>query len=127
MAKLNIEELRKLRQASKKDISLREGKYRGKLIVHLGTCGIASGARDIMSTFLEEFGKRGISDIMFGSSGCAGQCAREPMITVELDNAAPVKYADLTPDKARKILDEHILGGNIVEEYAIGIGSEREG
>lgn len=125
MPKLTIQELRELRKSSKKDISLREGNFRGKLIVHLGTCGIAAGARDIMSTYLEEFEKRGITDIMFTTTGCAGLCAKEPMITVEIGDSAPVKYGELTPEKARKILDQHIIGGHIVEDYAIGIGSER--
>ena len=127
MAKLTIEELRNLRKSSKKNISLREGNFRGKLIVHLGTCGIAAGAREIMNTFFDEFENRGITDIMFTTTGCAGLCAKEPMITVEIEGSAPVKYGDLTPEKAIKILDEHIIGGHIVEDFAIGIGSERVG
>jgi NADP-reducing hydrogenase subunit HndB len=125
MPRLTVDELRKLRESSKKNISLREGDFRGKLIVHLGTCGIAAGAREIMDAFLEEFEKRNITDIMFTTTGCAGLCSKEPMITVEIGDSAPVKYGDLTPKKAVKILDEHILGGNIVKDFAIGIGSER--
>jgi NADP-reducing hydrogenase subunit HndB len=127
MPKLTIDELRKMRETSKKNISLREGNFRGKLIVHLGTCGIAAGAREIMDTFLDEFEKREIRDIMFTTTGCAGLCSKEPMITVELGDAAPVKYGDLTAEKARKILEDHLLGGKIVQEFAIGIGSERVG
>jgi len=127
MPKLTIDELRKMRESSKKNISLREGDFRGKLIVHLGTCGIAAGAREIMSTFLEELDSRDITDIMFTTTGCAGLCSQEPMITVEIEDSAPVKYGKLTPEKARKILDEHIIGGNIVKDFVIGIGSERVG
>jgi NADP-reducing hydrogenase subunit HndB len=127
MPKLTIDELRKMRESSKKNMSLREGNFRGKLIVHLGTCGIAAGAREIMSTFLEEFDNRDITDIKFTTTGCAGLCSQEPMITVEIGDSAPVKYGKLTPEKARKILDEHIIGGSIVEDFAIGIGSERVG
>ncbi len=127
MPKLTIDELRKMRESSKKNISLREGNFRGKLIVHLGTCGIAAGARDIMSTFLEEFEKREITDMMFTTTGCAGLCSKEPMITVEIGDSAPVKYGELTPEKAITILDEHIVAGHIVKDFAIGIGSERVG
>ncbi len=127
MPKLTIDELRKMRESSKKNISLREGNFRGKLIVHLGTCGIAAGARNIMSTFLDEFENRGITDIMFTTTGCAGLCSKEPMITVEIGDSPPVKYGELTPEKARKILDEHIIGGQIIKDFAIGIGSERVG
>ena len=98
MPKLTIDELKKIRESSKKGMSLREGNFRGKLIVHLGTCGIAAGAREIMDTFLEELDKRDITDIMFTSTGCAGLCSEEPMITVEMGDSAPIKYGKLTPD-----------------------------
>ena len=127
MPKLMIGELSKMREASKKNMSLREGDFRGKLIVHLGTCGIAAGAREIMDAFLTEFESRNITDIMFTTSGCAGLCSKEPMITVELGESAPVKYGDLSAEKAIKILDEHIMNGNIVNDFVIGIGSERIG
>jgi len=93
----------------------------------LGTCGIAAGAREIMNTLLEELDNRDITDIMFTSTGCAGLCSEEPMITVEIGDSAPVRYGKLTPEKAVKIMDEHIIGGTIVKEFVIGIGSERVG
>jgi len=127
MPKLTRDELKKMRVSFKKNHSLREGKFRGKLIVHLGTCGIAAGAKGIMDTFLEEFDNRDIADIMFTSTGCAGLCSEEPMITVEIGISPPVKYRKLTPEKAITILDEHIIGGNLIKEFVIGIGSERVG
>lgn len=127
MPKLTIEDLRKGREEARSKIHLREGEFRGKVIVHLGTCGIAAGAREIVSTFLNEKEKRKMTDILITTSGCAGLCSREPMATVELLNAPPVKYGDLTADKAVIIFKEHILGGKIVQEYAIGLGSERGG
>ena len=127
MPKLTVHEMKKMREAAKKEMSLREGNFRGKLIVHLGTCGIAAGAREIMDTFLEEIDRRDITDIMFTSTGCAGLCSKEPMITVEIGTSPPVKYGKLTPEKALRILDEHIIGGRVVEELALGIGSERVG
>lgn len=127
MARLTIEELRKKREEARKGIYLREGVFRGKIIVHMGTCGIAAGARDILSAFLDELEKRGIRDIMLTTTGCAGLCSREPMITVELLNSPPVKYGELTSEKARKIFADHIIGGKTLTEYAIGLGSERGG
>ncbi|MBC8175064.1 MAG: (2Fe-2S) ferredoxin domain-containing protein [Candidatus Marinimicrobia bacterium] len=127
MPKLTIEELRKKRESSKKSIYLREGKFRGKVTVHMGTCGIAAGAREIMNTFLDEFDNKDIIDIMLTSSGCAGLCSEEPMVTVEMEDSAPVKYGKLTPDKTKKIFNDHIITGNIVEEFVLGIGSERVG
>lgn len=125
MEKLSIEDLDKISQRIRKSTFLREGAGRAKITVHMETCGIASGAREIMNTLLDEFGKRNIDDVILTSSGCAGLCSREPMVTIELKGKTPVKYVDLTPDKIRKILSEHIIGGKIVKEYALAKGSER--
>ncbi len=127
MAQLTLDELRKKRKEAQKDIYLREGKYKSKIIVHMGTCGIAAGAREIVSSFLGEIDMLNEKDVMLTTSGCAGLCSMEPMATVELLNLPSVKYGHLTPEKTRRIFNEHILGGDIVKEYAIGIGSEKGG
>jgi len=125
MPKLTLDELRRKRAEAQKGIYLREGAFRGKVIVHMGTCGIAAGARAIVTAFLEELEKRGREDIIVTTSGCAGLCSKEPMATVEMLNSPPVKYGELTPEKARTIFKEHIVGGTAAVEYALGIGSER--
>jgi len=104
---------------------LREGAGKAKITVHMGTCGIAAGARDIMVAFLDEIEKKDAKDVIITTSGCAGLCSREPMATVELAGQAPVKYVDLTPEKARTIFTDHVLKGKIVMEYALALGSER--
>jgi len=125
MPKLSIKDLDKISQRVRKTTLLREGAGRAKITVHMGTCGIAAGARKIMSTLMDEFEKQDITDVILTSSGCAGLCSREPMATVELKDEAPIKYVDLTPEKIRKILSEHVNGGKIVQEYAFVKGSER--
>ncbi len=127
MSKLTIDDLRKRRDDARKGIYLREGAFTGRIIVHMGTCGIAAGARDIVTTFLDELEQSGRKDLMVTTTGCAGLCSREPMATIELVDATPVKYGDLTPDKARQIFKDHVLGGNAAVEYAIGAGSEKGG
>ena len=124
MAKLSIEDLKKIKESVQAGVTLREGGHRAKVNIHMGTCGIASGARAIMTTTMDEIEKRDIKDVILTTSGCAGLCSREPMITVELLGAAPVKYIDLTPEKMREIFSEHVLGGKIVEKYALAVGSE---
>ena len=125
MSKLKISDLDKISQRVRKTVLLREGAGRAKVTVHMGTCGIAAGARKIMSTLMDELEKNNIQDVILTSSGCAGLCSKEPMVTVELKDQAPVKYVDLNPEKTSKIFSEHIIGGNIVKEYALAIGSER--
>jgi len=127
MPTLTIADLKRERELVKGKMHLRDGEFRGKVIVHMGTCGIAAGAREIVSAFLKEKENRKITDILITTSGCAGLCSREPMATVELRDAPPVKYGHLTEEKTAKIFQEHIVGGQIVQEYAIGVGSERGG
>ena len=125
MPRIKIEDLDRISEEVRKATLLREGAGRAKITVHMGTCGISAGARGIMSTLLAEVEKRDIKDIILTTSGCAGLCSKEPMATVELKGEAPVKYIELTPEKIRKILLEHVLGDKIVKEYALAIGSER--
>lgn len=124
MAKLSIEDLKKIKESVQASVNLREGGYRAKVNIHMGTCGIASGARGLMTAVMNEIEKGDIKDVIVTTSGCAGLCSREPMITIELLGEAPVKYIDLTPEKMREIFSEHVLGGKIVEKYALAVGSE---
>ncbi len=123
--KMGPEDLEKIRARMRSMTVLREGTSRAKITVHLGTCGIASGAREILRAFLEGLKESDVSDVIMTTSGCAGLCSREPMATVELSGGAPVKYVDLTPEKAKRILREHVLGGSPVPEYALAMGNER--
>jgi NADP-reducing hydrogenase subunit HndB len=127
MARLTLEDLKKIKRKSRRMTSLREGAGRAKITVHMGTCGIAAGAREIVLAFLDEIEKHQVQDVIVTTSGCAGLCSREPMATVQLSGQAPVKYVDLTDQKARKIFARHIQGGEIVAAYALALGSERTG
>jgi NADP-reducing hydrogenase subunit HndB len=123
--KIKPEDLDKISEKMQSVTNLRDGAGRARINVHMGTCGIASGARKILSTFLSLVEETGRDDVILTTSGCAGLCSREPMTTVELKGEAPVKYVDLDEEKVKKIFKEHILEGNIVKEYALAIGSER--
>lgn len=126
MPRIKIEDLEKISEKVKRETYLREeSDVKAKVTVHMGTCGIAAGARKIMSALLKAVEKRNIKDIILTTSGCAGLCSKEPMMTVELKGDPPVKYIDLTEEKLVKIFEEHILGGKVVKEYALALGSER--
>ncbi|MBC8413076.1 MAG: (2Fe-2S) ferredoxin domain-containing protein [Nitrospira sp.] len=124
MAKLTIADLKKIKDKQKATFTLREGGYKAKVTVHMGTCGIAAGAREIMTTLMDIISESEEKVVIATTSGCAGLCAREPMATVEVMGSAPVKYGDLTPDKMKDIYKEHVQEGNPVEKYAIVIGNE---
>ena len=124
MPKLNIDDLKRIKEEHKATSTLREGGYKAKITVHMGTCGIAAGARKVMTALLDEVAKRDIKDIIVTTSGCAGLCSREPMATVELIGKSPIKYVSLNPEKIVRILTEHILSEKPVQEYALVIGNE---
>jgi NADP-reducing hydrogenase subunit HndB len=119
--------LDKIKEQMARTMSLRNGDAQAKVTVHMGTCGIAAGARKIMSTLLALLEEVERKDIIVTTSGCAGLCSREPMMTVELKEAAPVKYVDLDAAKTKTIFHDHVLSGNVVKEFALAVGSERVG
>jgi NADP-reducing hydrogenase subunit HndB len=124
LPKISIQDLQKIKEKQKSRMVLRDGEFRAKITVHMGTCGIAAGARDIMTAYREAIAERDITDVILTNSGCAGLCAKEPMITVEVQDQPPVKYVSLDKKKAMKIFDEHVMNGIVVEDYAIARGSE---
>ncbi len=124
MARLTIEDLKKIKEDYKSTLTLREGGARAKITVHMGTCGIAAGARKVMEALLDEISKGDVKDVIVTTSGCAGLCSKEPMATVEIINEAPVKYIQLNDEKIRKIFQEHIMNGKVVEGLALVMGSE---
>ncbi|MHC4507947.1 MAG: (2Fe-2S) ferredoxin domain-containing protein [Planctomycetota bacterium] len=125
MAKIGPDDLDKIGDTIRRTMLLREGTGRAKVIVHMGTCGIAAGARTVMKALMDEIESREVKDVLLTISSCAGLCSREPMVTVELTGEPAVKYVDLTPEKAKRVFEEHVLGGEIVTEYALAAGSER--
>ncbi len=125
MAKVTIEDLNKISQQAKDTICLRQGDAKCRVIVHMGTCGIAAGARTVIAALMKEIEEKNVQEVILTTSSCAGLCSREPMMTVEVKDQPQVKYIDLTPEKASEILKKHVLEGEIVKEYALSIGNER--
>ena len=124
MPKLTIEDLKAIQEKVKQQKILREGVSNAKIIIHMGTCGIAAGAREVMKALLDEIEKSEVKDVIVSTSGCAGLCSKEPMATVEYAGKPPVKYINLNGDKIRRILHDHAIAGKILTEFALGVGSE---
>src|SRR5512136_729203 len=116
---MNLEDLKKIREKREKDMHLREGKARTKVLVSTGTSGIAAGARQTMKTFLEEIEKRGLKDVIVTQSGERGLSSKEPIVTVMEEGKRSVVYGGVTSDIARKIVAEHLVNGNPLSEYVI--------
>jgi NADP-reducing hydrogenase subunit HndB len=124
MAKLTIADLKKIKEKVHADMSLRDGDRRVKITVHMGTCGIASGAREVLDTLLEEIAAANVNDIFVTTSGCMGLCSREPLVTVEIINQDPIKYEYMTPNKIRQVFKRHILDGEIQLPFVLARGAE---
>jgi NADP-reducing hydrogenase subunit HndB len=120
LERLDPEKLRKLHQ----ELRARRAEE-VTIVVHMGTCGIASGAEEVLQAVHDTANDMGKSGVVIKTSGCAGLCSREPMLTVAVAGEAPVKYVNLDAAKARRIYSEHVLERKPVTEYAVGAGCER--
>jgi len=120
----NLEELKIMRERVKKDLQLRAGKHRVKIVVGMGSCGIAAGARETMNEFLNLIEESNKTDIIVTASGCFGFCAQEPMIHVYVEDKKPVTYRNVDIEAAQEIFDNHILNGKIVEKYLFSKGKK---
>jgi NADP-reducing hydrogenase subunit HndB len=124
MAKLKIEDLKKIKDRVHAETALRDGYNRVKVTVHMGTCGIASGAKDVMDALMREIEEAGVSDVMITTSGCMGLCSREPLVTVEIIGREPIKYEYVNPNKMRQIFKKHVLEGEIQTPLVLARGAE---
>lgn len=119
MAKLTIEDLKKIREDARKTTTLREGGATVKVTVHMGTCGIAAGAREVMDALLEEMARTDRQDIHVMNSGCMGMCSSEPNVTVEIRGQDPIIYQHVDRNKMRQIFKRHVLRGEVQTDFAL--------
>ena len=115
-----MEELAAIRKAALDRIDIRKKDMDKRIVVGMATCGIAAGARPVLAAFVDEVNRRGLSDVVVTQTGCVGACRLEPMADVILPGEEKVTYVHLTPEKARRIVAEHLVNGRIVPEYTIG-------
>jgi len=121
----SLKELEEIRNRTLDSVGLRKDRSSGaRVVVGMGTCGIASGARGILLSFVEEARLRSVSDMTVVQTGCIGACRLEPMAEVFMPGSEKVTYINLTPEKVRRIISDHIVNGKPIDEYTIG--SEEE-
>ena len=117
---MNLEELKKLKDKAQRQVALREGGKKYRVVVSMGTSGIAAGARDVMKTMLDEIDKRGLDDVEVRVTGEHGLESIEPVITVEEASGEKTTYAQLDAEKAKQIVTEHLQKGKKVDKLAVG-------
>ncbi|MCL2424966.1 MAG: (2Fe-2S) ferredoxin domain-containing protein [Oscillospiraceae bacterium] len=117
----SLAELAAIKEKMKHNATVREdGLSATRIVVGMATCGIAAGARAIINEVTAELAKRGLEHVTVAQTGCIGMCKLEPLMDVIVPGEEKVTYVHLTPEKIAKIINDHVVNGNIVQEYTIG-------
>jgi NADP-reducing hydrogenase subunit HndB len=118
MAIKSLEELRKIKDQAKSATSARH-ESGTQVIVGMGTCGIAAGARAVMTAILDEIAKRGLRDVSVMQTGCIGMCQKEPLVDIVRPGEARVTYGNVSPEDVPVIISEHLVNGRIVNGLVV--------
>ena len=117
----SLEELAALRERMKSSVAMRQDNNNTtRVVVGMATCGIAAGARPVLTAFVEEVNRRGLQDVTVTQAGCIGMCKLEPIVEVFQPGKEKVAYVKMTPDKVARIVSEHLVNGTPVAEYTVG-------
>ena len=116
----SLAELAAIREKMKDKVSIREGSEQIRVVVGMATCGIAAGARPVLSAFVEKVSEAKLTEkVAISQTGCIGICQYEPVVEIYESDKEKVTYVKVTPDKAAEIIEKHLKGGKVVAEYTI--------
>ncbi len=116
----SLEELAKIREEAIKDMNIRSESSDIRIVVGMATCGISAGARPVLQALVEEVKTRSLGNVSIAQTGCIGVCRFEPIIEVYEPGKEKVTYIEMTEEKAKKVINEHIVNGNVIDAYTIG-------
>ena len=117
----SLAELAAIKAKMQDKVAMREGSGNIRVVVGMATCGIAAGARPVLSAFVEGVANNNLtSKVTVTQTGCIGICQYEPVVEIFEDGKEKVTYVKLDAAKAKKIVEEHLVGGKVVNEYTIG-------
>ncbi len=118
MAKLTLEGLRKMREEKKQTMALRDSDNKDvQMVVGMGTCGIAAGAKETFSAIIDAVAEKGLSNVLVRQTGCMGMCHSEPTVEVVVPNMPPIIYGNVTPEVARAIIEKHVVGRELLDNH----------
>ncbi len=116
----SLAELQAIKEKMRDKVILREGVNYIRVVVGMATCGIAAGARPVLNALVEGVNKEGLMDkVTVSQTGCIGICQLEPIVEVFEPGKEKVTYVKMTPEKAARVIEEHLKNGNVVNEYTI--------
>ena len=121
----SLAELQAIRDKAKAELNVRkENPNAIRVLVGMATCGIAAGARPVLNAFVDEVAKRNLSNVTVTQTGCIGICQFEPVVEVEIPGEEKVTYVKMTPEKAVRVVNDHLVNKNVVTEYTIGANTK---
>ena len=120
MAKLTLADLRALRESTKKGMEMRDAENKGaRIIISMGTCGIAAGAKQTFDAFIEQLMARGMTDVLVSQTGCMGFCQHEPTIEVTVPGMEPTVYGDVKGAAVEQIINTHLVGKTVLKDLVL--------
>jgi NADP-reducing hydrogenase subunit HndB len=117
MSKLTLDDLRKMRESLKNDMDKRDSEKDVRIVVGMGTCGIAAGAKKTLDAFIEELDKRNLKNVTVKQTGCMGNCNVEPTVEIFMPDMPTTLYGNVSADTARKIIQKHILDKTLLDDH----------
>jgi len=125
----SLDDLKKIREEYKDKVNLRQNfsnaEDKIEILIGMATCGISSGARETLETFVEELNKQGVSDAKVVTVGCIGYCHSEPTVQVNMPGREPILYGNVKKEKVHDIVEKHIKGGNPVSDLILIVNFRR--
>lgn len=116
----SLEELKAIREKMQNQVGLRsEGEEQTRVVVGMATCGIASGARPVLTALSDAVQQKGLNHVTVTQTGCIGLCQYEPIVEVMEPGKEKVTYVKMTPEKAMEVVDQHLIRGTVVEKYTL--------
>lgn len=117
----SLAELQAIRDKMKNTMNVRDDTGdKIRVVVGMATCGIAAGARPVLNGFTEEIAKRNLDNVSITQTGCIGICQYEPVVEVFTPNGEKTTYVKMTAEKVAKVVNDHLVNGNVVSEFTIG-------
>ena len=121
----SLAELQEIRDRTRNQVILRENNDNAiRVLVGMATCGIAAGARPVLATMVDEVAKRGLANVTVTQTGCIGICQFEPVVEIVTPGQEKITYVHMTPEKAVRVVNDHLVNGSVVTEYTIGANSK---
>jgi NADP-reducing hydrogenase subunit HndB len=114
----SLQDLTRVREAARRDIRIR-AELGTSILIGMGTCGIAAGARDVLTAIQRELGKRRITAHL-GTVGCIGMCVKEPLVDIQQAGKPHVLYANVQPEMVPRLIEQHLVKGLPVTEWVVG-------